>query len=182
MVFVTETHCVYCAVRAEYIYICVIRITSLLQKGRALDHAGSRRPVTDEARDRCQVRQSVRFVVDSLALGQVFSEYLGLLLPASSHQCSIPIFIYILLLLEGQTVETWEPSKSSAVEDVGKHWIEILFVFHRCSVSGVYFCSCCCYNCAKRMWAYHLCVTFLFVTSAPVFAPSPCFCNSRTTR
>jgi hypothetical protein len=32
-------------------------------------------------------------------------------LSVSFHQCSIPIFILILLLKEGQAGEAWEPSK-----------------------------------------------------------------------
>ena len=45
----------------------------------------------------------------------------------------ILIFIYILLLLEGQTDEAWEPSKSSAVSEIGEHWIEKYFhIFVAC--------------------------------------------------
>ena len=43
------------------------------------------------------------------------------------HQCSTPIFIYTLLLSEGQTDEAWEPSKKQC--SFGKHWIEECSVF-----------------------------------------------------
>jgi hypothetical protein len=40
--------------------------------GRAMAQAVSRRPLTTEARVRSQVQVHVRFVVDKVALGQVF--------------------------------------------------------------------------------------------------------------
>jgi hypothetical protein len=39
------------------------------------------------------------------------------------------IFIYMLLLPEGQTSEVWEPSKSSALSEIGGHWTEVYFHF-----------------------------------------------------
>jgi hypothetical protein len=47
----------------------------------------------------------MRFVVDGVALDRVFFECFGFPLPISFHQCSILIFIYMLLLPEGQTGE-----------------------------------------------------------------------------
>jgi len=45
---------------------------------------------------------------------RLLSEYSGLPLSLSSHQCSIPTFIYTLLLQEGQMGEAWEPSKKQS--------------------------------------------------------------------
>jgi hypothetical protein len=64
---------------------------------------------------------SVSFVVDKVALGQVF------LVSVSFHHCSILIFIYVLLLPEGQTSEAWGPSKSSAHSEIAAHWIDNYF-------------------------------------------------------
>jgi hypothetical protein len=41
-----------------------------------------------------------------------FFEYFRFLLSVSFHQCSIFIFIYLLLLPKGQTGAAWEPSKT----------------------------------------------------------------------
>jgi hypothetical protein len=53
----------------------------------------------------------MRLVVYKVAPGQVFLSVLLFPLSVSFHQCSILIFIYMLLLLEGQTGEAWKPSK-----------------------------------------------------------------------
>ena len=50
------------------------------------------------------------FVVDKVAVGQVFSEYMGFPLSVSFQQCLVLIFIYMLLLPEGQTAKAREPS------------------------------------------------------------------------
>jgi len=52
----------------------------------------------------------VTFVVDNVAVGQVFSECMDFPLSVSLHHCLVLIFIYVLLLPEGQTGETREPS------------------------------------------------------------------------
>jgi hypothetical protein len=51
-------------------------------------------------------------------------DYLCLPQSVSFYQYCIFIFICILLLLEGQTDEAWDSSKSSAVSEIGGHWIE----------------------------------------------------------
>jgi hypothetical protein len=69
----------------------------------------------------------VRFLVHKVALEQVFFliEYFGF--PRSLfHQCSILIFIYMLLLPKGQTGEAWQPSKSIADSGIREHWVEKL--------------------------------------------------------
>jgi hypothetical protein len=47
----------------------------------------------------------VRFVVDKVALEQVYLEYFFLSLSKPFHHCSILIFIYTLFLPEGKTGE-----------------------------------------------------------------------------
>jgi hypothetical protein len=37
------------------------------------------------------------------------------------------IFIYMLLLPEGQMDEAWKPSKNNAPSDIRDHWIEKYF-------------------------------------------------------
>ena len=54
----------------------------------------------------------VGFVEDKMALGQVFSKYFCFPVSVLFHYCSIPIFIY-MLVLRGQTSEAWEPSKGN---------------------------------------------------------------------
>jgi hypothetical protein len=43
----------------------------------------------------------VGFVVEKVALVHAFFDYFGFVMPVSFHQCSIPIFIYMLVLPEG---------------------------------------------------------------------------------
>jgi hypothetical protein len=50
-------------------------------------------------------------MVDGVALGQVFSEWLDFPLKCDNYQRSTPIFIYMLILQEGDTGEAWEPCK-----------------------------------------------------------------------
>jgi hypothetical protein len=56
---------------------------------------------------------------DRVAEGQVFDQ------PShtSVHQCTILIFVYMLVLLEGQMSEDWEPSQSNAVSEIGERWV-----------------------------------------------------------
>jgi len=53
----------------------------------------------------------MRIVVEKVALGQVSLEYFGFNLSVSFPQTSILIFVYVLLLPQGQTGEVWGPSK-----------------------------------------------------------------------
>ena len=56
-----------------------------------------------------------RFIslMDKVTLGQVVfpPEYFSFPLSVSFHQCSTFIFIFTLLIPDGQTLEVWEPSK-----------------------------------------------------------------------
>ena len=62
----------------------------------------------------------VGFVVGKVILGQgFFSQYFGFLLSISFHQCSIPIFIFILLFSEGQAGEALEPSNKALLFQAG---------------------------------------------------------------
>jgi len=71
--------------------------------------AVSRLPLTTEARLQSQV-SPLRFVVGTMALGQVLLPALRFPLSASfQQQCSL-IFVCIFLLAEGQTGESWKPS------------------------------------------------------------------------
>jgi hypothetical protein len=58
------------------------------KSGRAMSQAVIRRPLAAETRVRSRVLH-VGFVVDKVALGQVFSEYFGFLLSIPFHRCSI---------------------------------------------------------------------------------------------
>jgi len=69
----------------------------------------------------------VRFVVDRVALGQVF--LLSLLFPPV---ISIPpgLHTHIHLhaaLTEGQTGDAWESSNINVVSEIGEHWVENYF-------------------------------------------------------
>ena len=46
------------------------------------------------------------------------SQYIRFPLSVSSHHCSILIFIYMLLLPDGQTSEAWEPPKNQFKKNV----------------------------------------------------------------
>ena len=63
----------------------------------------------------------MKFVVDGVTLRQVYTS------TSSFHQCSKVIFIYMLLLPEGQTVEAWESSKSNALSEIGKRGTRKVF-------------------------------------------------------
>jgi hypothetical protein len=58
-------------------------------KGRAMAQAVIRRPVTTEARGSVPGQVHVRFVVDKVALGQVFLRVVGFPLSILFHWCSI---------------------------------------------------------------------------------------------
>jgi len=62
----------------------------------------------------------VRFVADSVLIGQGIFPELLFPLSVSFHHCSTLIFIYMLLLAEGQTDAAWEPLKSNALSELGK--------------------------------------------------------------
>jgi hypothetical protein len=57
------------------------------------------------------------FVVDKVALGQVFLRVLRFIL----------FFIHMFVLAEGQTGEAWEPSESNALTEIGENWVEKYF-------------------------------------------------------
>jgi hypothetical protein len=108
LVFVTETECVYCAVRSES--LSKIDVKFILQ-GLSLQRPGlGFGPIR------------VEFVVER-HLDRFFSDFFRLPLSVSFHQCSILVFIYMLLLSERQTSELWEPSKNNAVSEIGELWV-----------------------------------------------------------
>ena len=60
-----------------------------VKKGRAMTQAVSRRPLTAEATGSILGQVHVGFVVDKMALGQVFYEYFGFPVSVLFHRCSI---------------------------------------------------------------------------------------------
>ena len=60
---------------------------------------------------------------------RIISQYFGLPCSVSQHQCSILIFILVLLLSEGQAGEGWKPSKKCSLGLSGQHWREQCFNF-----------------------------------------------------
>jgi hypothetical protein len=79
--------------------------------GSAMAQAVSRRPLTAEARFRSRVSPCGICGGQSGTGTGFFPVYIGFPLSVSYHQCSVLIFIYALLLPEGQTYEAWEPSR-----------------------------------------------------------------------
>ena len=69
----------------------------------------------------------VRSVVERLALGQVSIRVLRFPPASIIDQCSVFIFIHVLLLPEGQTCEARETSEQECWAEVGKKWIEKYF-------------------------------------------------------
>jgi hypothetical protein len=67
--------------------VCVFFLNIVM--GRAMAQAVSRRPLTTEARGSIPGQVHVRFVVDKVALGQVFLRVVGFPLSISLHWCSI---------------------------------------------------------------------------------------------
>ena len=58
------------------------------------------------------------------------SQYFGYPMSVSQYQCSVLIFILILLLSEGQAGEGWEPSDKAQLFGIsGQHWTEHCFNF-----------------------------------------------------
>jgi hypothetical protein len=82
---------------ANVCYITLLRRDRMLKsgrsltynKGRAMAKAVSRRPLTTEARGSVPGQVHVSFMVDKVALGQVFLRVVGFALSISFHWCSI---------------------------------------------------------------------------------------------
>jgi hypothetical protein len=64
------------------------------------------------------VQLSVPFVGVQLSV-----PFVGVQLSVSLHQCFTVVFIYLLLLLEGQTGEAWGHSKNNGVSEIDERWI-----------------------------------------------------------
>jgi hypothetical protein len=91
LVFITQRRCVYCAVRTESL--------NTIQTS----HSGSSNSMPGQSMwDLWWTKWH---------WDRFLSEYFSFPLSVSFHHCSILIFIYILLLPEGQMGEAWEPSK-----------------------------------------------------------------------
>ena len=85
--------------------------------------AVSRRPLTAEAQFRSQTSSCEVFVGHSCT-GTSFPPAFLFLQSVSFHQCAVLIFIYMLLLLEAQTGEVWEPPKKAISFGIGGRWLE----------------------------------------------------------
>ena len=63
--------------------------------------------------------------VNSLAIIQGCPLSVGLLF----HQCTMLMFISILLVLEGQAGAAWEPLKSNVLSDIEENWTQSTATF-----------------------------------------------------
>jgi hypothetical protein len=82
-----------------------------------MTQAVSRRPLTAETRARSQAT-SYEICGGQSGTGTGFTQYVGFSLSVSFHKFSILIFVYILILPEGQTSEAWELKKSSVLWEI----------------------------------------------------------------
>jgi hypothetical protein len=89
-----------------------LRLISLI-KSRVIFQAVSRRPLNAEARLRSQVNPSE--MCDEVTLQEVFLRVLEFPLDISSHQCSILILNYTLLLTNEQRDEARKLSVSNSL-------------------------------------------------------------------
>jgi hypothetical protein len=104
LVFITETECVYCAVRTEYVYFRL----NFIFRDRAVAQVVTSLLVNSRAQGRFQV-SSCETYDKKVTLGQIVFEYSRYPLWVSCHPCSILIFICMLPLSEAQTDEYWQP-------------------------------------------------------------------------
>jgi hypothetical protein len=104
--FITETECVYCAVRTGSLYI--------------IQQCSSRRKTGFSPGP---IR--LRFVMGKVTLGNVFSDCFSYPLSISFHQRSVTRCQFhstVLFWFEGQTGEVWKASKSSLFRKSGCIW------------------------------------------------------------
>jgi hypothetical protein len=76
--------------------------------------AVSRRLLTVNARIRSQVSPCAICDKHSDTVNRFLTQYFSIPLSLSFHKCSILVFLYTLLLPEGQTGEAWEPAKKQS--------------------------------------------------------------------
>ena len=107
LVFVTDNECVYCAVRTGFGNTLISQSNLSLLICCAKSQALWRRRLPASAR----VPSIWDLWWTKCYWDSFFSEYLGFSLSLSFHQCSILIFVCMLLLLEKQTGEAWGSSK-----------------------------------------------------------------------
>ena len=105
-VFIMQMECVICEVRTGF--VCIIQMHPTLK------------PEFDPGDSSCGICGG------QSDIGKAFSpQYFRFPLSVSPHQRSKLIFIYMLLLPEGQKGEDWEPSKTA----VGRIWQDVLSHF-----------------------------------------------------
>ena len=107
LVFITETECVYWAVRTGY--LDTIRIKFSL--ACVMTHVVNRLRPNSKTQIWSQFRPSEICGGQSGNGDRFFLLYLIFPLSESFHQCSTLIFIHTLLLSEGQAGETWKSCK-----------------------------------------------------------------------
>jgi len=119
LVFITETERVYCAVRTQPSY--TKQITLCLK--RLCHGSGRQSPASHSGCPGSTPCQSMwNLWCTKWHWDRFFSESFGFLSQYHSTKSSTLIFISVLLI-EGQTAEAWEPLRSSALSDIGNHWI-----------------------------------------------------------
>lgn len=74
-------------------------------------------------------RVHVRFVVDEVAVTQVFLRVLSLSLVIVISPYSALIFVYTSLLPGRRTGGDWELYRSSVLSEIGERWIDKYLVF-----------------------------------------------------
>jgi hypothetical protein len=93
-----------------------------------ISHLGERRYA--QAVGLCGVLGSIRgqceiYGGSNRRCDKFFFGFFYFILPVSFHQCSVLIFVFILLLSEGPEDEAWaSPGKEMFVSDVGGRWTE----------------------------------------------------------
>jgi len=104
--FCYRTHCVLCEVQTKALPIGLMSIHCFLPYRAMAQVVSHRLSPWRPGFDPGPVR--VRFMIDKVALGQVFSKHFGFLL-SSFLQYSI-LTTWMLILAVGQSDEAWEPS------------------------------------------------------------------------
>ena len=118
LVCITETECVYCAVRTEYLYI-TLRVLS--QFRYSIASLSPRWP-------RFNSRPAHTICGGIVALDRFISEYFGFPPSYDSTKCSKLIFIYTWLSSDGNRGGAWGPSKN-AFSEMAEH--QRLCITHR---------------------------------------------------
>ena len=110
LVFITETECVYCAVRAEYLYTTEAKLSIYTMKKSVFDP----RPIR------------VRFVVYKVTLGLIFFPPSPSVLPCRYHSANSPCWS-LLTCCSNQKDKRAKPGdlqESEALLQIAKNWMQ----------------------------------------------------------